>query len=65
MYECPLSYITHESGEIVRQVYRTEDTKRFLFPGEWCDQPAWFVEAYDLFKEEQALELRRQEDGDT
>lgn len=65
LYECPLTYITTETHEIVRQLYRTEDTKRLLFQGDWTDQPVWFVEAYDVFKEEQAHELRREEDGGT
>jgi len=47
----------------VKQCFRTEDTKRLLFQGGWADQPLWFVEAHDVFKAEQADEMRRESNG--
>ena len=54
LYECPLTYITAETNEIASQCYRTEDSKRLLFQGEWAEQPYWFIEAVDIHKAEQA-----------
>lgn len=60
LYECPLSFITAETNDIITQVYRTEESKRLLFSGEWADQPYWFVEAMDIFKGEQARRAKRE-----
>ena len=58
LYECPLSYMTAETHEIIAQVYRTEDGKRLLFQGEWADQPHWLVEAVDIYKIELSAERK-------
>lgn len=60
LYECPISYIADETHEVIGQCYRTEDSKRLLFQGEWADQPAWFVEAMDIYRHESAQRAKRQ-----
>lgn len=58
LYECPLSYITAETWEIIRTVYLVEDSKQLFFPGGWADQPYWLFEAVRIYKSELA---RRQD----
>ncbi len=52
LYECPLSYITEDTWEIVRMIRFLEHTGRLPLGGGWADQPYWFVEAYGLYLEE-------------
>lgn len=58
-YECPVSYITAETKEIIRLVYRVHETNRLLWPGEWGDQPPWLVDAYDIYKVELARKVKQ------
>ena len=62
LYECPLTYIEAETWEVIRLVYLIEDTKILLHGGGWGNQPAWLVEAYTVFKNESATELRKARD---
>ncbi len=52
LYECPLSYITEDTWEMVRMIRFLEHTRRLPLSGGWADQPYWFVEAYGLYLEE-------------
>ena len=61
LYECPLSYITFDTVEIIRLVYLVDLSGAFLYPGGLGAQPAWLVEAYELFKVERARRIK--EDG--
>lgn len=64
LYECPLSYITSETWEIVSLVYLIEDTKRLLHQGEWGDQPYWLVDVVRIYKSELARRMKdRRDDG--
>lgn len=63
LYECPLTYVTGDSWEIAKTVYRSTDGAHLLLAGGWADQPHWFVEATDLFKIEQNRAMRIS-DGD-
>ncbi len=58
LYECPLSYITSETWEIVSLVYLVNDTRRLLYQGEWGDQPYWLVEAVRIYKVELARRMK-------
>jgi hypothetical protein len=58
LYECPLSYITVESCDLIRLVYLTDDTGMLLFDGAWGAQPAWLIEAYEVFSFEKARKLK-------
>ncbi len=59
LYECPLSYLTAETGSIMRLVYLVEDTKILLHAGGWGGQPHWLVEGYEIFRAEQSRELSK------
>jgi len=66
LYECPLSFITEETREVIQMVFLMDSTKRLLFTGEWGDQPAWLVEVYGIFLSESALYMKdRQDNGGT
>lgn len=66
LYECPLSYISEETREVIQMVFLMDSTKRLLFTGEWGDQPAWLVEAYGIFLSESAEYLKdRRDNGGT
>ncbi len=66
LYECPLSFISGETQEVIRTVFLMDSTKRLLFTGEWGEQPAWLVEAYGIFLMESAAYLKdRQDNGRT
>lgn len=52
LYECPITYVTRDTSEIIRLLYMYEDTKQFLYSGGIADQPHWFIEAIDIFKQE-------------
>jgi len=54
LYECPLSYITEETAEIMRLVYLIDASGHLLHQGGWADQPCWLVEAYEIYKAESA-----------
>ncbi len=54
LYECPLSYITEDTWEIIRMIRLMEHTGRLPLDGGWADQPYWFVEAYGIYLEESA-----------
>ena len=63
LYECPLSYISEETRDVIQMVFLMDSTKRLLFAGEWGDQPAWLVEAYGIFLMESAAYIKEERDG--
>jgi hypothetical protein len=54
LYECPITYITRETWEIISLVFRMDDSKTLLHAGGWGDQPRWLIEALDIYKAEWA-----------
>ena len=54
LYECPLSYLTRDTGEIIRLVYLCDGTGHLLHPGGWGAQPCWLVEAFEIYRRERA-----------
>lgn len=58
LYECPLSYITSETVEIIRLVYLVDSIGSFLHAGGIGAQPAWLVEAYELYKLERSRSMK-------
>jgi hypothetical protein len=65
LYECPLSYISEESAEIIRLVFLVEGSTSLLLSGGWGAQPAWFVEAYEIYRAEFYNEVKDNENGST
>ena len=51
-YTCPASYITEETGEIMRSIFLCDASNHLLYAGGWADQPYWFMEAYEIHKAE-------------
>lgn len=62
LYECPLSYLTDETIEVIRGVYLMDNSGHLLYGGGWADQPAWLVQAYEIFKHEMAVGRRDEAD---
>ena len=58
LYECPLSYITADTWEVLRLVYLMDDSPGLLNPGGWGAQPFWLVEALEIFRAECARDLK-------
>ena len=52
LYECPLSYITEETQELMRLCFLIDETKQLLYGGGWGGQPVWLVEAFEVYKVE-------------
>jgi len=50
LYECPLSYLSVETMEVIRLVYLVDSTGGMFFAGGLGAQPAWLIEAYELYK---------------
>ena len=62
LYECPVSFITIDTSELMRLTYLVESTGNLLHKGAWGAQPAWLVEAFDIYKSE-SLRNMVKEDG--
>ena len=58
LYECPLSYITVDTREMMNLVFLVGDTGHLLHQGGWAEQPAWLVEAYQIYRVENARRLK-------
>lgn len=52
LYECPLSYISAETAEVMRAAYLVESTGVLFYRGGWAEQPCWLVEAFEIFRAE-------------
>ncbi|MCC6502315.1 MAG: hypothetical protein IT362_04155 [Deltaproteobacteria bacterium] len=50
LYECPLSYITEETFEMMRIVFMMESSGRPYLGGGLADQPCWAVEAFEIYQ---------------
>ncbi len=61
LYECPLSYITTETWDIVGMIYLMDDSSALLHPGGLGSQPAWLIQAYEIYRVES---LRSVKDND-
>lgn len=50
LYECPLTYISRDTHELIRLIYLIEDSKVLLHPGGWANQPYWLIESLELYR---------------
>ena len=57
LYECPLTYPTDDTYELMSMVFRIESTGVLFFAGGWADQPPWVVESFDIMKQETNIYL--------
>lgn len=46
----------------MRAVYLMDGSGHLLYGGGWVEQPAWLVEAYEMFRCETALRRREEDD---
>lgn len=60
-YECPLSYLSVETVEVIRLVYLVDSSGSFLYEGGLGAQPAWLIEAYELYQVERARSIKEKE----
>lgn len=58
LYECPLSYITNDTREMLRAVYMVDSLGVLLFGGGLGEQPCWFVEAFEIYGLEASRSLK-------
>ena len=59
LYECPLSYITEDTRDMMSVIYRTNDSGHLYYAGGWADQPTWLVEGFTIYKIESARDMER------
>jgi len=59
LYECPLSYMTAETTEVMRLVFLIEDTSALLYGGGWGGQPCWLAEAFEIYRTERGAFQKR------
>ena len=52
LYECPLTFTTETTTDLIDLVVLTNESGVLPFKGAWTDQPFWFVEAFMLYKKE-------------
>lgn len=63
LYECPLSFITPDTTDIVSLIFLIVDSQHLLHAGGWGDQPAWLVEAYQIYKAEAIKEQEKSKEA--
>lgn len=63
LYECPVSYLSAETREIMRLCFLMEETGSLLYGGGWGAQPHWLIEAYEAYKREAARHQKEKSDG--
>jgi hypothetical protein len=56
-YECPLTFITEETNSIVNTIGLISTTGFLYYAGGLGDQPFWLIEAFEIFKAEEAIEM--------
>lgn len=61
LYECPITYITQDTRDIIQLLYTIENTNQLLHEGGLSKQPAWLIEALQIFKTE--LYYSREKNG--
>ncbi len=52
LYECPLSYISEDTVDILRLVYAIKEWGCLLYGGGLGEQPAWLIEALEICRAE-------------
>ena len=50
-YECPLTYISEDTQDMMKLIGLIENTNVLLHEGGWGNQPYWLIEAYHIYKE--------------
>lgn len=63
LYECPLSYFTEETLEVIRLVSLIDASGHLLHEGGWGGQPFWLLEAYEIYRNERARFQKEKNDG--
>lgn len=53
LYECPLSYISGDTLDVMRVVFMMDEGALF-FEGGLADQPCWAIEAREIYQSEKA-----------
>ncbi|MFQ5736739.1 MAG: hypothetical protein ACE5GY_07735 [Thermodesulfobacteriota bacterium] len=61
LYECPQSYLSEETSEIMRLVFLIDESGCLYYDGGWADQPCWLVEAFEIYRVERARYRKRLE----
>jgi hypothetical protein len=64
LYECPPLWITPEIASLIDAVSLFDEKGLMPFPGQWPDQPYWFIEAYKIFRKEQSDWIKSQKPTD-
>lgn len=54
LYECPLSYISEETFEVMKTVFMMENSGSLYLDGGLADQPSWVAEALEIYQVERA-----------
>lgn len=52
MYVCPPLWITKDTRDLIDSVFIFDDMRLLPFRGTWTEQPAWFIQAFKIYKSE-------------
>lgn len=52
LYECPPLWITQDTWDLLDAIYIFENKNLLPFHGLWTEQPAWFIQAYKIYRNE-------------
>lgn len=63
LYECPLTYITEETRNIQRIVYKLGESGPLYYDGGWANQPYWLWEAVEIYRLETLREIERKKNN--
>jgi hypothetical protein len=50
-YECPLGWITQDTNTLIHLLTLEENPTK-IYPGNWIDQPQWWIEAKQIYNQE-------------
>jgi hypothetical protein len=63
LYECPVSFLTDDTRELMRLCFFIEETGNLLYEGGWGGQPYWLIEAYEVCRREAIRLQKEKRDG--
>lgn len=55
IFECPVRLIDQDSVKMMEACFLISESNIPFWPGAWIDQPAWLVQAYQIYTRELAL----------
>ena len=64
-YTCPPLWTTEDTTNLIDALFIFDEKHLMPMRGLWTDQPAWFIEAYKIFKREQAAWIKNKKEKES